>query len=84
MLYKHQKNNTYAKKQNFINNVPVYKSSLSKVENQLTVEQEKAAAARNSKNGNTTNNTTNNTNNTANTTNTTNTTNSTNTTNTTN
>ncbi len=65
-------------------NVPVYKSSLSKVENQLTVEQEKAAAAETAKNGNTTNNTTNNTNNTANTTNTTNTTNSTNTTNTTN
>jgi len=62
-------------------NVPVYKSSLSKVENQLTVEQEKAAAEAETKNGNTTNNTTNNTNNTANTTNTANSTNTTNTTN---
>lgn len=62
-------------------NVPVYKTSLLKVENQLTVEQDKAAATEAAKNGNTTNNTTNNTNNTTNTTNTTNSTNTTNTTN---
>lgn len=65
-------------------NVPIYKTSLSKVENQLTVEQDKAAAEEALKNGNTTNSTTNNaTNNTVNNT-TNNTTNATNTTNTTN
>lgn len=62
-------------------NVPIAKSSLSKVENQLTIEAEAAAAEEAAKNGNTTANNTNNTANKANTTNSTN--NTTNTTNTT-